>query len=395
MTKLLEQWLLQEYGVEKYRPDLSRIRTAVEDLLPSLKKIRTVIIAGTNGKGETTHRLSSIAKSSFCTWTSPHILNLTERFTSHRGEIPEKDLERLIQTCHAKVQNNNFQLSYYEFLFFVFCHWVIESKPTFLFLEVGLGGKFDAVNILDADLVLLTSISRDHQEILGNRYDLILKEKLGVVRSHSSLFTFLGPKYLIELTNSLVGEVSPIHLQNLTNFRDFEFSKRNQLLAHVAWRFLSGESMNEICENPLKNFNYDQKGLSHRGEVIDFNGQWHFYGSHNTDGVRKLIHFLLAANYTLSSTPFDFIIVSFSKRSDKDIRDMLVMLKKAKLGRLIVTSFDHPKAYPAKELELIVSKEGIEFATDAVSFIKNISSQKVLVLGSYYFLGNVRGIIGC
>ena len=390
MTKILEDWLLQEYGIEKYRPDLSRIGLALKDILPSLKNIRTIIIAGTNGKGETTHRLSFLAKSSYCTWTSPHILKLNERFSCEDGEITDQDLNRLLKSCHEKVKKNHFQLSYYEFLFFVFCHWVIERNPAFLFLEVGLGGKFDAVNILDAECVLLTSISRDHQEILGNRYDLILKEKLGVVRPNSTLFTFLGLKYLIELSNSIVGKVNPIHLQMLTNLKDFEFSKRNQLLAHVAWRFLSGEGVKDIVSNPLKNFIFDPSGLSHRGEIIDFHGQWHFYGSHNTDGVRKLIHFLRSANYNLSSTPFDLIIVSFSKRGDKDISDMLMMLKKAKLGKLIITSFDHPKAFPAQELELLVSKEGIEFATDAALLIKNISNQKVLVLGSYYFLGYVR-----
>jgi len=395
MIRSLESWLVQEFGTEKFRPDLTRIKTALKDLIPELNKIKTVIIAGTNGKGETAHRLSALAHSStFCTWTSPHILKLEERFTHEEGDIATKDLTRIIYSCHEAVRKNHFQLSYYEFLFYVFCHWALERKPKYLFLEVGLGGLYDAVNVIDADCVLLTSISRDHQEILGNRYDLILKEKLGVVRSHSTLLTFLAPKYLRDLTHTLVpSDASVLHLQDCTDVRDFEFSKRNQLLAHVAWRFLSGETIQSISSDPLKSFSFKAQGLAHRGDVLYFKGTWHFYGSHNTDGVRKLIHFLRSANYNLGSTPYDLIIASFSKRSVEDIKHMLWMLKKAKLGKLIITSFDHPKAYPAQELELLVSKEGIEFATDASSLIKNISDQNILVLGSYYFIGHVRELL--
>jgi dihydrofolate synthase/folylpolyglutamate synthase len=395
MINSLESWLAQEFGTEKFRPDLTRIKLALKDLIPELNKIKAVIIAGTNGKGETAHRLSALAHSStFCTWTSPHILKLEERFTCEEGEITNKDLTRIIYSCHERVKKNHYELSYYEFLFYVFCHWVLERTPKFLFLEVGLGGLYDAVNVLDAECVLLTSISRDHQEILGNRYDLILKEKLGVVRSHSTLFTFLAPKYLRNLTHLLVPSgTSVLHLQDCTDVQDFEFSKRNQLLANVAWRFLVGESVQSILDDPFKSFSFTAQGLAHRGDVLDFKGTWHFYGSHNTDGIRKLIHFLRSANYNLDSTPFDLIIASFSKRSVEDIKHMLWMLKKADLGRLIITSFDHPKAYPAHELELLVSKEGIEFATDAASLIKNITDQNVLVLGSYYFIGHVRELL--
>ena len=71
-----------------------------------------------------------------------------------------------------------------EFLFYVFLKWISKFEIKVLILEVGLGGRLDAVNHFDCDLAVITSISRDHQAILGNSYLKILHEKLGIIRSN-------------------------------------------------------------------------------------------------------------------------------------------------------------------------------------------------------------------
>lgn len=381
----LTEWLLTNYGQEQFKPGLDRIRSALKDLFPKFKQTKIVTIAGTNGKGETTLRLSQHLKNqNHFVWTSPHIERITERFRNQHGEINIDDLKKIILECHEKVLAHKYELSFYEFLFLVFCTWASESAPEILLLEVGLGGRLDAVNVFDADLVLLPSISRDHQEILGRRYDQILNEKLGVLRPGSTLIHFLHSEYLIERTMSYANSIGANvkTLKRIVNLPDFEFSLRNEALATAAFCFLS--EMHFSPENLVKNVTF----LEHRGEVLRLDSEWIFFGSHNVDGMRKLIQFLLSGTYNFSRPPYDEIIVAFSKRNLHDISAMMKMLKTAKLGKITVTVFDHPKAAIAADMERLSLEEGLEFVHDIEVHVQGKNkNQRTLVTGSYYFLG--------
>lgn len=385
----LTAWLLTHYGQEQMNPGLDRIKLALQDIFPELNKLRIVIIAGTNGKGETTLRLSQLLHSrTHCVWTSPHILRLTERFRNEKGEIEEEELRELIFNCHNKLKENSFKLSYYEFLFFVFCTWAQKQNPEFLLLEVGLGGRLDAVNIFDAEMVLLPSISRDHQDILGKRYDQILGEKLGTLRASSKFIHFLDKNYLIERAQEradLVGAITT-SLSDIFHIPAFDFSRRNFALATAAYCQLFGKTL------PLNDFKIDSE-LENRGEVIKGQNEWFFYGSHNVDGMRKLIQFLHSETYNFTRPGFDAVIVSFSKRDPVDLKVMMKMLKRAKLGKVIVTVFDHPKAATPTEIEKFSRDEGLDFVKDIESYVHGQNkNQRVLVTGSYYFLGYFKSL---
>ncbi|MBA2404000.1 MAG: hypothetical protein H0V66_04445 [Bdellovibrionales bacterium] len=390
MNENLEQWVLKHYGMEVFTPGLERMNHALTNLKTGLARSRIVTIAGTNGKGETTHRLGRLFHSStFCTWTSPHIHSVTERFSSEEGDISTAELEKLLIESHEIVQQEKFQLTYYEFLFFVFCRWAQKRSPELLFLEVGLGGRMDAVNVLDAELVLLTSISRDHQEFLGNRYDLVLAEKLGVLRTGATLISFLDLNYLRERAVAYANKLNAHHidLENKIKLSPFEFSKRNQFLAYAASCHLRKTPLLE------ENWISSPEILSSRGEIIHGLNQWWLFGSHNVDGVRKLIQFLHSANYNSKESPFTAIVTSFSKRNEKDIRIMLKMLKQAHLGKVFVTAFKHPKACPQDVLEKLTADEGLTFVENISDHVQGWTHQKILVLGSYYLLGQLQPLL--
>jgi dihydrofolate synthase/folylpolyglutamate synthase len=389
----LLSWLYHHYGQEQMRPGLGRIKSALGKLVPSLNQSKVIIVAGTNGKGETTLRLSHLLASySHVVWTSPHIKRLTERFRDESGEISFDELELLIHECHLKVVHEKWELSFYEFLFLVFCTWASRKNPQFLLLEVGLGGRLDAVNVFDADLVLLPSLSRDHQEILGHRYDQILSEKLGTLRSKSFLIHFLENDYLTENTELLVKKVGAtvMAMRDLVNLPSYEFSERNHFLACAAYCYL--------LQRPFlpQEWRQNQFLLEHRGEILTKNHEWIFFGSHNIDGLRKLIQFLHSGTYNFKSPPFDAVIVAFSKRSFSDLRIMMRMLKKAQIGEVIVTVFDHPKAAPVDEIKLLALKEGFRFVQDIEAYVQGKNNnQHILVTGSYYFLGYFKSLSCC
>lgn len=386
MSSQLSDWLINHYGQEQMRPGLDRIREALFHLLPSFKNTRIIIIAGTNGKGETTLRLSEALKNHrHFTWTSPHILRLTERMRNERGEIAEEILEEVVKECHERVSSKGFQLSYYEFLFFVFCTWASRQNPEFLLLEVGLGGRLDAVNVFDAELILLPSISRDHQEILGGRLDKILAEKLGTLRKGSTLIHFLESEYLCEKASEsgeLVG-AKVISLKENATIPGYEFSLRNAALASAAYKHLTGHNL------AINEFD----SLEHRGEVLRGKNEFIFYGSHNIDGLRKLIQFLHSGTYTFSRPPYDGVIVAFSKRSVDDLKVMLKMIRKSELGKVTVTVFDHPKAADARTMEVLCFEEGLDFVQDIETYKEVFQGSRVLVTGSYYFLGHFKSVL--
>lgn len=393
MQNELLDWCLKNYGQEVMQPGLTRIRTVVSDLLPQFQQTKIIIIAGTNGKGETALRLSELFKnSSFCTWTSPHIKRITERFRDEQGEIDPKLLKDLFLSCHEVVQKKNVSLSFYEFLFFVFCSWAANKKPKFLLLEVGLGGRLDAVNIFDADLVLLPSISRDHQEILGNRFDKILEEKLGTLRKKTMLMHFLDSDYLCEKTLALAKGVGArvVELRRIVNIPEYEFSLRNHMLATAAFSFLTGTPFSPDDSHKTR------FSLEHRGEVKKGDHEWIFYGSHNVDGMRKLIQFLHSGNYNFNRPPYDSVIVAFSKRPLGDIRVMMKMLKASSLGKIVVTTFPHQKAESNEVMETLSREEGLDFVQDINTYVQGKNkNQRMLVSGSYYFMGYLKSLPCC
>jgi dihydrofolate synthase/folylpolyglutamate synthase len=388
MQDLLD-WLLVTYGQEQMRPGLERMGEALKNLLPKLSNARVITIAGTNGKGETTLRLSQKLNSrKHLVWTSPHVERITERFRSERGEIEESRLRELVSRCHQEVVRANWSLSFYEFLFFVFCTWAVEEAPEFLLLEVGLGGRLDAVNVVDAELVLLPSISRDHQEILGLRYDQILQEKLGVLRPHSTLIHFLESKYLTERVAQASEAVGAkcVTLNEIVKIPEYDFSLRNEVLAGAAFANLMGKKISsQVSSRP--------DFLPHRGEVVSARGEWSFFGSHNVDGLRKLILFLHSETYNFSRLPYDQVIVAFSKRSKNDLRVMMRMLRKARLGEVVVTIFDHPKAASRETMEELSREEGLKFVKDIQAHVQGFDEGRVLVTGSYYFLGHFKSLL--
>lgn len=399
----LTDWLLEHYGPEKVKvdPGLSRMRNALSHLLPELSKIPVITIAGTNGKGETTLWLSQfLSHKKRCVWMSPHIERITERFSSEEGEIDQSFLRDLISRCHAYVQEEKHALSFYEFLFLVFCTWAHEKKPEVILLEVGLGGRLDAVNVFDAQIVLLPSISRDHQEYLGSRYDQILGEKLGLLRKDNVLLSYLSPRYLREKTGFICQKRGSFwfDLEELGLYPSFDFSHRNQLLAYAASKLFEKTPLDRLKKRDFySEWKPSAESFEHRGECIQAGAEYIFFGSHNVDGMRKLIQFLHSDNYNFGRPSFDAVIAAFSKRDETDLRVLLKMLKSSHLGPVTVTTFNHPKSANLV-IEKLAIQEGLNFVQDIDGFRQELERKKdnrprVLVTGSYYFIGQFKSLI--
>jgi dihydrofolate synthase / folylpolyglutamate synthase len=151
-------------------------------------KCPVITVAGTNGKGSTCAFLESIlaeAGYKVACHTSPHFLDFTERARIGRINVSEEKLLQHFQAVETARSSCDpmVSLTYFEFTTLAILHLFAHENLDVVILEVGLGGRLDAVNIIDADCAIITSIDLDHTQLLGNTRELIGREKAGIMRS--------------------------------------------------------------------------------------------------------------------------------------------------------------------------------------------------------------------
>ncbi|WP_457665768.1 bifunctional tetrahydrofolate synthase/dihydrofolate synthase [Thiolapillus sp.] len=182
----LEDWLTWQEGLNPSTIDLGleRVGQVWRCLQPPDLSGSTVIsIAGTNGKGSTVALFETIGKQAGLrtgSYTSPHLLRYNERIRLDGQPISDQ----LIIEAFQKIDDarQGLPLTYFEFGTLAALVVFAREQPDLVLLEVGLGGRLDAVNIIDADLSIITSIGLDHQEWLGNDRESIGREKAGIFR---------------------------------------------------------------------------------------------------------------------------------------------------------------------------------------------------------------------
>ena len=166
-----------ELGLERVRRVATRLQLLAAPPL-------TITVGGTNGKGSTTTLLALIYREAgLCVgaYTSPHLYRYNERVAINGSPVADAALCRAFMAIEQARAGDS--LSYFEFGTLAALWLFREAKVDVQVLEVGLGGRLDAVNILDADAALVTQIGLDHQDWLGDNRDAIGREKAGIFRA--------------------------------------------------------------------------------------------------------------------------------------------------------------------------------------------------------------------
>lgn len=173
------------------QPGLERIGEFVERIGSPDKRLKFVHVAGTNGKGSTCSFISSVlTNSGYKTglFISPFVLDFRERFMIDGEMIPSTVLADIVEELFPLVEqmkNEGKIITEFEFVFAVALVWYAREACDIVVLETGLGGRFDATNIIDTPLVsVITSISLDHTKILGDTYAKIAFEKCGIIKQN-------------------------------------------------------------------------------------------------------------------------------------------------------------------------------------------------------------------
>ncbi|HEG44442.1 MAG TPA: bifunctional folylpolyglutamate synthase/dihydrofolate synthase [Phycisphaerales bacterium] len=408
--------------------DLGRMENLLKDLGDPHEKIVTVHIAGTKGKGSTATMLGKMLEANgyrVGLYTSPHVTTLHERIAVDSCLITSSEMLGLINRVHKvieKMSANDNAPTFFEIMTALsFMHFV-DKKVDIAIIETGLGGRLDSTNVITPSLVGITSISIDHQDLLGATIDLIAKEKAGVIKKGIPVITVhQEPEAMKMLKQQALKVKAPMHVTG----HDIDFSSRFEssrehgphtrvCLTTPTSTFehlkvpLPGEHQAINCGlalamlDKLKTQGYDidderaiegLQGISLPGrmEIISEYPRILVDAAHNASSVRALM-------YAIGQhVPYDSMIVVFGCNKDKDVRGMLEQLRYG-ADKVIFTRSNSPKAMDPQDLAemyteicgkmcqtAITIKEAVKTASGAVS-----REDLICITGSFYLVGQAK-----
>ena len=403
--------------------DLRRIERLLARMSNPQNAAKTVHIAGTKGKGSTAAMLASILKQSgYRTglYTSPHLLSIRERIQVDGRQISEDEFARLAGRIKPEVEAVNTggdlgELTTYEILTALAFMYFQDRGVAYQVLETGLGGRLDATNVVQPEVCVITSISYDHMDVLGDTLAEIAREKAGIIKSGSIVVT--APQ-IPEAMNVLEDvcrqqEVKLVRVGSDVSWRRKSISPEKQSFQLMGLKGNYNIEVPLLGEYQLENAATAitaAETLAGRGAVItaeaitsgiagvNWPGRlqvlrrkpWVIVdGAHNGDSVQRLVA-ALRQYFT-----FEKAVVIFGASSDKNIAAMVAELKTFP-DRVIVTSSHHPRAVAVEQLVEEFSRENIipEVSEDVASAVEKALSlagpaDLVCAAGSLFLVAEV------
>ena len=191
---------------ESLNQNNEKLKKIYELLGEPCKNKKIIHIAGTNGKGSTATFLENIFFAggySVAKFTSPHILKFNERILINKKMISDEDVVKYYEIVMELLEKNSFQINFFEIATFMALLYFEEKNPDFIFLETGLGGRYDATNVVNSTIAVITNISFDHVSLLGNSLDKIADRKAGIIKNRQLC---IYAQNLAELENAVKKE---------------------------------------------------------------------------------------------------------------------------------------------------------------------------------------------
>ncbi len=379
---------------------------------PHLNLPKTIHIAGTNGKGSVQSFIRNILITngySCDAYISPHLLQFNERIILNNKEVSYKKLNNTLEFVR-KINDNN-PITFFEITTAAAFVLFQRSFSDFLILETGLGGRLDATNIIPKKLCsIITSISYDHQEFLGNTLKKITKEKLGIVKKND--FVLIG-KQKAEVKNFIKSKLSKskniyfygkdFKVTNIKNKNfNFQFNKKKRIInkpklngTHQIENASIALAFSEIMYKKKLELNFKKVNNAiketiwpGRLEIINFNNKIIILdGSHNIDGAYKLKQFLKMKKFK----PF----VLFGMLNNKEINNFLRIIKSEIKYILAIKIPNEMNAFETSVIanncrSLSINYEEIENIKRAIKYINNSNEKIFLITGSLYLVGKIR-----
>lgn len=408
---------LEKFGIQ---PGLDKIKALCEALGNPQKKLKVIHVAGTNGKGSTSTMISNILIASgnnVGLYISPYVSDFRERIQLNGRMIEKESLANAVEKVKNAIDNvlvpKGIQPTEFEALTATAFVFYAESDCDFVVLEVGLGGRFDATNIIDKPLVsTIVSISLDHTAILGDTIEKIAFEKCGIIKKDSVTVSY--PLQKIEALNVI--ESKCLEMNNRLSvpdissvfFEDEEFDGTTAVYDGIRFKIpLAGKHMiYNACTaiEAIKALSFYGLNISDdsiirgiaassmpaRLELISRNPIIILDGGHN-EGCAEAVEEYINKYFTKRR-----IIMISSMMADKDYESYLCRVA-SKASVFVATKADVPRALSAEELMKTAEKYcdecySVSDPAKAIDFGKSLcgNGDVFFVCGSFYLAGEIR-----
>ena len=341
----------------------------------------SVLIAGTNGKGSVAKLLSSMIPEAGL-YTSPHLVRLNERIRVAGREISDDELNALLSDVkHASTTAAGllYPPTYFEmvtamaFLYF-------RDRVRFAILEVGLGGRLDATNVVEQDVSVITSIGLDHQEFLGTTIEAIAAEKAGIVKSTEPVV--VGPSADIPVIREKAGN-RLLRGADLSHYPDLhpKLLGRHQL-ENIAVAVRAAECLGVSREDIVRGVN----STTWPGR-LERRGRFLLDGAHNVPAAKALALFL-AENHP------EGVWIILGVMADKQFPEMISILK-PHARQFVFTKPQSSRAEDPLELQKLAAGAHVEESVE--SAIRHAEKHApanitILICGSLYLIGETLSL---
>ena len=269
--------MFQNIGKTAFKKDLTNTLALLESIGNPHKQIKCIHIAGTNGKGSVSSMLASIlSQAGYKTglYTSPHLIDFTERIRINGHCIPQSEVIEFISKTQIHIER--IQPSFFELTVAMAFDYFNQEKVDIAIIEVGLGGRLDSTNVIQPELSVITSIGWDHMDLLGNTLESIAFEKAGIIKENRPVVCsrFIQSEALEVMKKKSELEQSTFYLS--------EPSPKNFELALSLKGSYQKQNLDTVCTSirVLQSMNYDIKeddittGLQNVTQLSGLRGRW-------------------------------------------------------------------------------------------------------------------------
>lgn len=404
IDQLLDE--LYSYSMHGIKLGLENIEKICKELGNPEKSYKIIHIAGTNGKGSTATTLETIlleAGYKVGKYTSPHILKFNERIRMNGKDISDEEIAYYYDEVKKAIAKAGVKPTFFEVTTAMMFKYFQDKKADYVVLETGMGGRFDATNVVDAELCIITNVTLDHTEYLGDTIYKIAKEKAGIIKD--------TPKVIIADSNPEFLKAIYEESAHVVNVLDKYANRKWSLdFNNFITKIEIGDEIYNFSlfgEYQVKNFlcayeaavelGIDKAAIKRASEKTVWQCRFERYssnplvvldGAHNPDGMTEL------KKVVEKGFSPDEVVAIVSILKDKDRKHILEILRPVTSNIIFTSLAENPRGTMGEEIfALIDDKRGCNIENDIIKAFeqaKEMNKKIILICGSFYLLSKFK-----
>ncbi len=414
--------MFQRIGAAAFKKDLSNTIALCGHLGNPQNRFKSIHVAGTNGKGSTSHAICSVlmeAGYKVGLYTSPHLKSFTERIKINGVEIPENEVVNFVAVNKAFLKD--LKPSFFEMTVGMAFWFFAKEQIDIAVVEVGMGGRLDSTNIIQPEISVITNIGMDHTEFLGETLEKIAVEKAGIIKKNTPVIISQKQKETSEvfISQSVLNQATIFFAEESYSVKKTGINGNSKSLFEVVGTGgidnivmdLNGNYQEKNLPGILKSIdvliskgwkvenNHVKSGLSKIVKNTGLKGRWQVLSDqplticdtgHNEDGIRFIVG-------QLEQIQFQSLYMIIGMVKDKDNSKVLSILPKK--AKYVFCEAKIPRAMPAVQLQQTALKFGlegmiIEDVNEAIDHVSKIAGKQDLIFigGSTFVVAEIKGL---